>query len=284
MKTTIKNKIEQFKHLIKNHRLVLYLMVITAFIFSFGGTLVYGISHRINDKTVATPLNKEEALSSNTNFKIVKQMYNPSNQLYRVDLYLKNTNGIDVDNQLSSVAIIESDINYKAKINGIKVTPNYFVLYIKGLPKDYNAMKNTLSYTYQESGMKQKGEGTFITTNKTLTIDKGMKIEKNKNILTGDSINYDIKLVKEDIDHQLKLIDKNKDTIEDNKKAIDELNDAMKYQLGEELTQSKEELDQLNSQNQTLLNDNKDARDTIDLDHQKVSLLQEKRAQTLANN
>lgn len=284
MKTILKNKINQFQHFIKNHRLVFYLIVIMSFIISFGGTFAYGVSHRINNNTVATPLNKEEALSSNTNFKIVKQLYNPVNHLYRVDLYLNNTNGIDVDNQLSSVAIIESDVNYKAKINGIKVTPNYFVFYIKGLPNDYNAMKNTLRYTYREAGMTQKGEGTFITTNKTLTTDKGLKIEKNKAVLMGDSINYDIKNVKEDIEHQHQLIDKNKDTIKENKVAIDELNDAMQYQLGEELTTSKDKLDQLKSDNQTLLTENKEARDAIDLDHQKVALLQEKRAKILANH
>lgn len=280
-KEKIAVKIQLIQRFLRNHRLYFYLIVISVFLISMGTLFGFGIHNRLNVNVKPTPLNKVESIANETNYRLVRQEYNPKTHLWRTDLYFKMDNQTisadEFQNRITAESIIKSQPSAKFKATVIKVNPNYFVLYTEGIPDDFLAMKTFVDYHYKEDGTKQKDELELFATDHSVKKNQNLQMVMKKSVLIQDAVNYEIQLIHQNTSSQAKKIEKSQKKIHEDQQTISNLTQQSEYQLGEEKNQTETNIDQLKDDIQTEKNNIKDYQSMMKLNEKKEKLLNEKR-------
>lgn len=285
MLTQIKEKwmptIQKFQHFLRNHRLCFYLIIISLFVVSMGTVFGLGLHNRLNVNVKPTALNKTESIADNTQYRLVRQEYNPKTQLWRTDLYFKmndpSMNADEFQNRITADSIIKSQPSAKFKAKVIKVNPHYFVLYTEDIPANFLAMKTFVDYHYKDDGSNQKDELELFATDHSVKKNDHLQMITKKSILVKDAINYDIQMLHQNTSSQEKKIKKSQQKMKEDQKAINGLTQQSEYQLGEEKNQTENNIDQLKEDIQTEKENIKTYQSTIKLNQKKEALLIEKR-------
>lgn len=127
-----------------------------AFIFFGLGSMLLFLSPLVTGTEYSidpTPIGKLQPITDKIQVKFVKAVYNPENQLFRIDFEIQT----DVNNP----TLVNLDYDAYAKIIGntkksipgeiIQVNQKYLVIFFNQIPKDYEAIGITLKPSYIES-------------------------------------------------------------------------------------------------------------------------------------
>lgn len=260
MIATIKHYYSKLKKWWKANHKRQYVIICSLFLFAFVGTLGMGMTHRYDKHHNIMPIGKGNELSGNKVY-LTKRLYNPDNHLYRLDFYVASDSEGDTNNQYSADKfsvknISPNDPTQLLPTKLIRVTPQYYVMYVKDVPNEN--MRTDIDYKASFADGSSTGSGEEETLKVYSSEEKGTKEDRQltlnaqSNTLKGSAIDYDMTLVKAKEAKVKKDMTKTEKASQATEKEIKAIQSELDYKVGEEKQQDLERLDNLKSQLQTL--------------------------------
>lgn len=235
---------------LKRHKRLQYLITCFSFGLAFIIVLTLGLTHRYDTNQKITKLYQKIDLSSNEMI-LTKRIYNPENHLYRLDFYIQSEGGENTDNRfladkLTVNNVSPKDPTKKLPTTLIRVTPQYYVMYVKDVPTEM--MRTQLNYTpsFTDSNNEEMTEDVkFYSSSEDTSIQKHLRENKNKNELEADSLDYQVYVLNQQKEKANKQINDKKETVTSLEKEIKSINKELEFEIGEEKEDSLERLENM---------------------------------------
>lgn len=272
----------------KNNAKRRYVIICSFFLLAFVGTLGMGITHRYDKHHDIMPIGKGNELSGNSIY-LTKRVYNPDKHLYRLDFYVTSDSEGDTNNQYSADKLSVKNIapNDPAKLlptKLIRVTPQYYVMYVEDVPNENMRTDITYKASFADGSSTGSGEeGTlkvYSSEEKGTKKDDQLTLNTQENVLKGSAIDYDMTLVKAKETRVKNEMKKVEESSKDTEKEIKVIQSELDYKVGEEKQQALERLDNLNSQLQTLQETLKEDESKLKEYDKQILLLKEQKTLT----
>lgn len=281
-KERLKETFSDVNKAFKRHKRYKYYAILIGYFSLALCIIIAGVSHDKKETFEPTKLYSNIALGSK-DVQLINREYNPDKKVYRFDLYATGNQSGNMNDELNDKLHVDvkarsGDDDIKSKV--IKVTDNYYTVFVTNLDSDYNALKITIGFDDKDANDSDLTEDMYLRSKDTKT-NNNVSADTPKYELEAESIDNDIRLVNKSIERKEKEIEKLKNEITESQTNIANLNKDMKFQAGKEKENTLDQIDSLNSSIQTAKKDIAKANKSIATKKEKIELLKAKQSNIL---
>lgn len=278
----IGKKLKNIGTTIRRKRAYSYYLAMGIFASIFLCILVSGFSSSQKYKYIAIAEGKSQPLGQ-ANLTVVKREYNPKENLFRVDYWIDSeNNSFDLTNfKIDTKAVTKNNVNEFLKTQVVQVDENYYVTFVKNVPKEFGTIKQFIYPGYLNLLKNQsddlKGiEVKVYSDQSNKIVNNNLKLDTNKESYFSDKIDYQIKLINQSIKEANIEITDNQAAIDQIKKSNKQIEEGLDTKLGEELERDQNKIQMNKSEIDSYKASTTKQEEQIKLLEEKIKLLKEK--------
>ncbi|TFI60551.1 hypothetical protein CKN63_13380 [Carnobacterium divergens] len=278
----IGKKLKNIGTTIRRKRAYSYYLAMGIFAFIFLCILVSGFSSSQKYKYISIAEGKSQPLGQ-ANLTVVKREYNPKENLFRVDYWIDSeNNSFDLTNfKIDTKAVTKNNVNEFLKTQVVQVDENYYVTFVKNVPKEFGTIKQFIYPGYLNLLKNQsddlKGiEVKVYSDQSNKIVNNNLKLDTNKKSYFSDKIDYQIKLINQSIKEANIEITDNQAAIDQIKKSNKQIEEGLDTKLGEELERDQNKIQMNKSEIDSYKASTTKQEEQIKLLEEKIKLLKEK--------
>ena len=249
----LQEKWEVIKAYFRNNKTLLYLMPTAFFIVSMVVVFTHGVivNNRIGFEVVQIYETQQFGAYEVT---VTNISFNPDEGIHRMDVFFdSNSQNADLFSyQLEVNAVAIADPSEALDIEIVRVTSQFFVIYVRDLPNGFAAIRTDIAYFTSE----QSRATTSIRTEESqVTIDGNLEIETDRLALMAYSLVNDIRVLDIRVAEMEAEILELEEEIGTNLNHVEQLESDMAFQVGDQLATSQSRVQAFSNQNVNLESD-----------------------------
>jgi len=249
----LQEKRDNTKVYLRNNKTLLYLAPTAFFIISMLAVFTHGII--INNSIGFDVIQIYEPQPfGRYELTVTTMRFNPEESIHRMDVFFDTTShNVDLFNyQLDINAVALRDPSQPLNLEIVRVTSQFFVIYIRDLPADFGAIRKDIFYFASEN---QSATITIRTEEDQSVIDNELQIETDRMTLMPYALTNDIRILELEIADFENEIHELEEEIVTNLSHIEQLESDMAFQVGEQLATSRSRIQSFLTRNSSLESD-----------------------------
>lgn len=246
---------------LRNNKTLLYLMPTTFFIVAMVVVFTHGLIVNNNIDFEVVQVNHPQPFET-YDVTVTALSFNPEDSVHRMDLFFETNAYVDLFNyQLEANAVALVDPSQPLEVEIVRVTSQFYVIYISDLPVDFEAIRTDMMYFVDED---KRATTTIRTQDIQSNVDYELSIEKDRMALMSDALANDIRILEVQITEFEVEIALLEEQITTNLSHIEQLENDIEFQVGEQLTTSQTRIGTFLNQNANLENEIKELENEIE--------------------
>jgi len=249
----LQEKWDGIKAYFRNNKTLLYLMPTAFFIASMVTVFTHGVivNNRIGFEVIQIYETQQFGAYEVT---VTNISFNPDEGIHRMDVFFdSNSQNADLFSyQLEVNAVAIADPSEPLDIEIVRVTSQFFVIYVRDLPDGFTAIRKDMTYF---SGDNRSTITSIRTEESQATINESLEIKTDRLVLMAYSLVNDIRVLDIRIAELEAEILELEEEIATNLNHIDQLESDMTFQVGEQLATSQSRVQAFLNQNVNLASD-----------------------------
>jgi len=245
-------KWHDIKAYLRNNKSLLYLTPTAFFIILMFLVFTHGVIVNNNIGFEVLQINKVQPFGS-YNVTVTGISFNPDTGLHRMDLFFDTTaHHVDLFNyQLEANAVALIDPSQSLDVEVVRVTSQFFIIYIKDLPLNFGAIRKDISYFTETN----RSTSMSIRTEQSQSfIDEELFFETERVVLMSYALYNDIRIINMNIaEIEVEIINLEEE-IATNLSHIQQLEYDMVFQVGDILASSHTRIEAFLNRNANLEN------------------------------
>lgn len=199
--------------------------------------------------------------------------FNPEESVHRMDVFFETNAHVDLFNyQLEAKAVALVDPSQPLDVEIVRVTSQFYVIYISNLPADFEAIRTDMIYFADEN---KSATTTVRTQDIQSNVDYELSIKKDRMALMSDALANDIRILesqKIDLEVEIAILE---EQITTNLSHIEQLENDIEFQVGEQLAISQSRIGTFLNQNANLESDIEELENEIEVTQNHIELITE---------
>ena len=244
----LRQKVKQLNIYLHENKSILYFSTTAFFILAMLSVLIHGfmiinnIGFEIVEIGIPQPLATNEITITNLAF-------NPKTKLHRMDIFLSSTDErLDFFNHtIEVVAIAQTDVRSILTVHVVRVTNQFYVLYVTDLEPNFGALRKDI--TYFSDQFLNPVNISLRTREEQSTVDYSLTFEANHLELMPDALQNDVRIATQKTKTLATLIMEIEEKISANLSDIDQTKSQMAFEVGSNLDVSRRRIEALLNQN-----------------------------------
>jgi len=238
---------------LRNNKKLLYLAPTAFFIVSMVVVFAHGVmmNNRIGFEVIQI---YEPQSFDRYEVTVTSMRFNPEESVHRMDVFF-DTASPHVplfSYQLDISAVALRDPSQPLDVEVVRVTSQFFVIYVRDLPTNFGAIRKDIVYFENEN---QAASITIRTDESQSVIDHQLEIETDRLVLMSDALTNDIRILELEIATIENDILELEAEIVTNLSNIDQLESDMVFQVGEPLATNQSRIQSFLNHNSNLESD-----------------------------
>lgn len=269
----IKEKWDDIKVYLRNNKTLLYLMPTTFFIVAMVGTFVHGIIVNNSIGFEIVEINEPQPFGI-YEVTVTAISFNPDEAIHRMDVFFDTTtHNVDLfefNLKVNAVALI--DPSQLLDIEIVRVTSQFFVIYIRDLPVSFGAIRKDITYFADEN---HSLTISIRTEEAQSVIDYNLEIEIDRLQLMSYALVNDIRILEIQVaeyEYQISELEEEKAT---NLNHIQQLESDMIFQISDQLAASQSRVEAFINQNTNIEGDIKELENIIEETLNQIELIKQ---------
>ena len=242
-----KEKWEGVKVYFRNNKTFLYLTPTLFFIVAIAGVFTHGliVNNRVGFEV--TQIYEPQSFGA-YEVTVTNISFNPEEEIHRMDIFLDSTalNADLFSYQLEVSAVAIADPSLSLDVEVVRVTSQFFIIYVRDLPDGFVAIRTDLTYS---SGDIWSATTSIRTEETAAMIDENLEIETDRLALMAYSLTNDIRVLNlkiAELEHEIHELE---EEIATNLSHIQQLESDMSFQVGDQLRTSQSRIEVFLNQN-----------------------------------
>lgn len=257
---------------LRKNKTLLYLMPTTFFIVAMVVVFTHGIIVNNNIDFEVVLVNKPQPFET-YEVTVTALSFNPEESVHRMDVFFETNAHVDLFNyQLEAKAVALVDPSQPLDVEIVRVTSQFYVIYISNLPADFEAIRTDMIYFADEN---KSATTTVRTQDIQSNVDYELSIKKDRMALMSDALANDIRILesqKIDLEVEIAILE---EQITTNLSHIEQLENDIEFQVGEQLAISQSRIGTFLNQNANLESDIEELENEIEVTQNHIELITE---------
>ena len=258
---------------LRNNKTLLYLTPTAFFVVAMLCVFAHGIIVNNNAGFEVIQINEPQPFAT-YEVTVTAISFNPDEAIHRMDVFLDTTaHSADLFNyQLDVSAVALIDPSHSLDVEIVRVTSQFFVIYIRDLPVGFGAIRKDITYF---TGDYRSASLSIRTEESQSLIDYGLEIEMDSLELMSYTLANDIRILELQVAEFEYEIEELEYQIATNFSHIEQLESDLTFQVGEQLATSQSRIQVLLNQNSNLQNDIEELENDIEEAQNHIELITE---------
>lgn len=274
---TFKNKLIQIKYYFRNNKQILYLVPTAFFILSLSGVLAHGLwlNHQERGNFEVMEIN-DILMGREYSITLTHLAYNPVTGVHQMNVFFDSIGMRQFDffsHSIEASAIVLSNQTEELQIEIIRITSQYYVLFIHNMPNNFEALRMDIT------SINDFDERVILHQIRTYewqsVIDESLKVETDREKLVHYALYTDIRLLEVLMVERADEISQLEQQIVEAEADIEETQIQMRRQVGDNLEASRRRVEGLTNQISSFEANILELEDIISHTQNEINLIQE---------